>query len=329
MASLERKPSITAEELTPIVLNQLQSTNKRKEDARRNKRGTHPEPAGHSVNNNGKSQGQTNNNKHQDHIKGDPVSNIVRTSGISVDSGSESCGEESQKRTAAAFMSGIQSALQDRPDNGHAGNVKIIPNSELSDDLVTEVDTVLSKLMNSVSKGDPSLIPLITTLQSTLKANKEASKREAKNDNRAVENQLRLSNSKSSSFTSEPSPGTPNSAKEWMKDPFGSLPRRPPAQNEELDFAPVHSKTFLPQSSMAKNLSTTSDLPESSQGTTTENSPSVTSQIPWKIQATKKESVRHPKNNNIRQTFTQAKTSMQNSAENGKQIPLFLNLAHL
>ena len=40
----------------------------------------------------------------------------------------------------------------------------------LSAELVGEVESVLGKLMSSLQHGDPSLIPLITNLQMSLKA---------------------------------------------------------------------------------------------------------------------------------------------------------------
>ena len=56
-------------------------------------------------------------------------------------------------------MSGIQSAIKAEPSQ-----------AELSAELVGEVDSVLSKLMQSINKSDPSLMPLIATLQASLKA---------------------------------------------------------------------------------------------------------------------------------------------------------------
>ena len=58
-------------------------------------------------------------------------------------------------------MSGIQSAIQSEVDPGEAAG--------LSAELVGEVDSVLSKLMQSINKNDPSLMPLIVTLQASLK----------------------------------------------------------------------------------------------------------------------------------------------------------------
>lgn len=78
MSEQQRKGSFTAEELTPIVLSQLQNANKIKGVVRRSS--------------------QVSRHGHGD-------------------SESESCGEESRKKTAEAFMSGIKSALNDQNDN--------------------------------------------------------------------------------------------------------------------------------------------------------------------------------------------------------------------
>ena len=87
-------------------------------------------------------------------------SNTQQQSAV-LNSGSESeCGEEARVRTAEAFMSGIQSAIQSEVPEAPDG---------LSAELVGEVDSVLSKLMQSINKNDPSLMPLIVTLQASLK----------------------------------------------------------------------------------------------------------------------------------------------------------------
>ena len=71
-------------------------------------------------------------------------------------------------------MSGIQSAIKDQNSETGGGHA-----SGLSAELVGEVDSVLGKLMSSLQQGDPSLIPLITSLQMSLKAtvNNDGSKR--------------------------------------------------------------------------------------------------------------------------------------------------------
>ena len=145
----EKRPSISAEELTPIVLSQLQTTSKLKEENRKLRRGSRSSnsstPAsavgGERPNSGGSRLGQPPNH---------------------LDSGSESCGEEARIRTAEAFMSGIQSSIQSDVGQSQAAG--------LSAELVGEVNSVLGKLMNSINQNDPSLMPLIVTLQASLKA---------------------------------------------------------------------------------------------------------------------------------------------------------------
>lgn len=147
----EKRPSITAEELTPIVLSQLQTTSKMKEENRKLRRGSRSSNSSTPASTIGAaSERQSSGSRQQQPL-------------IHMDSGSESCGEEARIRTAEAFMSGIQSAIQSDGQSlsGAAG---------LSEELVGEVDSVLSKLMQSINKNDPSLMPLIVTLQTSLKA---------------------------------------------------------------------------------------------------------------------------------------------------------------
>ena len=165
----EKRPSITAEELTPIVLNQLQTTSKLKEENRRLRRGSRsnsnsstPASSDHPMLQRQGSSGR------QSTIAGSGggVGSSIGTNHVN-DSGSESCGEEARIRTAEAFMSGIQSAIQ---HNEAGGSMICGTEAGLSEELVGEVDSVLSKLMQSINRNDPSLVPLIVTLQSSLKA---------------------------------------------------------------------------------------------------------------------------------------------------------------
>merc|ERR1711935_1045045 len=151
----EKRPSITAEELTPIVLSQLQTTSKMKEESRKLRRG--------SRSSNSRTPASLGGTAQFDRQNSDSRSGQL-TQQSALNSGSESeCGEESRVRTAEAFMSGIQSAIQSEVDTG-AGEA-----AGLSAELVGEVDSVLSKLMQSINKNDPSLMPLIVTLQASLK----------------------------------------------------------------------------------------------------------------------------------------------------------------
>ena len=150
----EKRPSITAEELTPIVFNQLQSTSKWKEETRKLRRGSRS------------SNSSTPASVHAHQETGSNIQEKGHHHRLAFDSGSESCGEEARIRTAEAFMSGIQSAIS--LDGGHCATPQ--GHGGLSAELVGEVDSVLSKLMQSVNRNDPSLIPLIVNLQASLKA---------------------------------------------------------------------------------------------------------------------------------------------------------------
>ena len=150
----EKRPSITAEELTPIVLSQLQTTSKMKEESRKLRRGSRSSNSSTPASLGGPQFDRQNSGSRSGQL----------TQQSALNSGSESeCGEESRVRTAEAFMSGIQSAIQLEVDTG-AGEA-----AGLSAELVGEVDSVLSKLMQSINKNDPSLMPLIVTLQASLK----------------------------------------------------------------------------------------------------------------------------------------------------------------
>jgi len=198
--------SLTAEELTPIVLNQLQSTNRIKEGNRKLRRGSNRSsqsstPAGGDPKS-GRSSGGTaasNGLGSAETAVAPPPSTIgavpnqppPSNNKVFESESESSCGEESRRRTAEAFMSGIQSAIQEKTAEGGGGNCQqeaaSVANAAagssgggggaggstsggLSAELVGEVESVLAKLMSSLQKGDPSLIPLITNLQMSLKA---------------------------------------------------------------------------------------------------------------------------------------------------------------
>ncbi len=315
VSEFRRKSSFSAEELTPIVLNQLQTANKLKESRRQRR------------------QFQENSN------------NSAANNGHTADSGSESCGEEHKQRAAEAFMSGIQSALssqQQQQQRQHQQNDK--HQEGLSRELVSEVDLVLSKLMqHSVQqRGDPKLVPLIASLQASLRATAANHDDIDNNDDEAVKdkdksgdtpekkNRLTLAHqSKSSSLTSDPAsprtPSTPGSAgtggKDWTRDPFGSLPRRPQAIASGQDFGPRHAKTFNPRQAAARgsnkqedpvplsefsrlgaDLDVDEDLPQQSG-----------SKIPWKIRASRKRA-KHHTTGMTKDEFAKIKQSLQESA---------------
>ncbi len=156
-----KRPSITAEELTPIVLNQLQTASKLKEERRNLRRGSRSSNSSTPA----ESLRQTLNPSRQSSNGGgtQSITNVI-------DSGSESCGEEARIKTAEAFMSGIQSAIHSSAGNSVDGHGSSQGAVGLSAELVGEVDSVLSRLMQSVQRNDPNLIPLIVNLQASLKA---------------------------------------------------------------------------------------------------------------------------------------------------------------
>ena len=315
-----RKASISHEELTPIVLSQLQTASKQKEESRKHKRGS----------NHGNNQRQQQQQQQQ-------------SQAVVVDSGSESCGEETRMRTAEAFMSGIQSALQDVSSSdaptamtsnihpaGAAAGAAALEQAGLSRELVSEVDVVLSKLKSSVNQGDPNLIPLITTLQASLKAtvggrennNNNNNNNKNKPDIRNIPNQLKLSQSKSNSLNSPTTtPSTPGSShKEWMRDPFGSLPKRPQAEGDgKQDFEPVLAKTFEPAVKASKEDEESEDVDKKNEAASMEIADQPeddgASKIPWKVRAARKRQMKHHTTGMTKDEFAQIKKSLQESAK--------------
>lgn len=142
---MEKRPSLSEKELTPIVVNQLQTTKRQKDDARKLRRGSHPKAEG-------------NNSAVEAAVT------VEAYPGFVSDSGAESCGEDRMK-TAEEFITGISSAL----DEVEVGE---------ESDLIDEVESVLGKLLSTLQKEDSSssgltghnTIALITSLQATLKA---------------------------------------------------------------------------------------------------------------------------------------------------------------
>jgi hypothetical protein len=145
----EKRPSITEKELTPIVLNQLQNTKKHKDELRKARRGSHPKP-----------ELQTPGKPGKQPFVPNPLilflhSEISAATDLISDSGAESCSEEARIKTAEAFMTGIHSALSATlPDLNvrvSEGQGKEVEGA--SEDIVTEVENVLGKLMASLQRG--------------------------------------------------------------------------------------------------------------------------------------------------------------------------------
>merc|ERR1711973_424261 len=158
----EKRPSITEAELTPIVVTQLHNTKKHKDELRKARRGSQPKQTDVSAIGQGNGKSKQTNEKN--------VPDVVS------DSGAESCSEETKRKTAEAFMTGIMSSIPrvgtDNDNTNQDGE---------SEDIVSEVENVLTKLMASLQRGDTTvpglgvssnnIIPLITNLQASLKAN--------------------------------------------------------------------------------------------------------------------------------------------------------------
>eukprot|EP00095_Tigriopus_kingsejongensis_P006186 maker-scaffold191_size271209-snap-gene-1.35 protein:Tk06186 transcript:maker-scaffold191_size271209-snap-gene-1.35-mRNA-1 annotation:"s6 family -specific metalloendopeptidase adhesin" len=289
--ALERKPSLTADELTPIVMNQLQTTSKLKEESRRQR----------MINNHQRFKQQ------QQVIRGEDTLRIP-----SLDSGSESCGEDSRQKTAKAFMSGIQSAISASNTDASTAQPSLDGADKaggLSEELVSEVELVLSKLMSSVNNRDPNLVPLIANLQSSLKA----SSRNANSPNTLAQKALTIQSPSVSAPQwngGEPqsprTPSTPGSAsKDWIKDPFGSLPKRAQPSHDGT-FEPVHSKTFEPGPQCPTPVEE-SNVVESSEEV------HGASKIPWKIRAARKRQMKHHTTGMTKDEFAQIQQSLRES----------------
>ena len=276
----QRRPSFTTEELTPIVLNQLQTTTKKKEESRRQRRENARTPnvgGGCGV---GAAKSSAN-----------ALEVPSAATALTGDSGSESCGEESRMKAAEAFMSGIQSALEQ-------------PNQQtqpvgISTELASEVECVLSKLMCSVDDAnDPSLVPLITSLQASLKT--------------AIVRPGGQLHKQHSAPKSPSSAGTTTSSSSngsnWRSDPFGSLPKRPQQSQAEAaasrtEFGPRVARTFNP----AQRTSTSTDADDG-------GDPHVASKIPWKIRAARKRQMKHHTTGMTKEEFAQIRESLKESA---------------
>ena len=201
-----------------------------------------------------------------------------------------SCGEESRLRTAEAFMSGIQSAIQEKENS----STRVTPKdsvanasaaaaaaSGLSKELVGEVDSVLSKLMSQLQQGDPSLIPLITNLQTSLKT--------AANNPSALDSSNR----------------NKNYQPDKNRQPCGQLPNSSniPAKKQ----SPVVSELFGNESTYLSNIGNDSGGGGGEQ-------PVGGSKIPWKIRAARKRALKHHTTGMTKDEFAQIKQSLTQAA---------------
>lgn len=199
-----------------------------------------------------------------------------------------SCGEESRLRTAEAFMSGIQSAIQEKENNSTrvtpkdlVANASSATGSGLSKELVGEVDSVLSKLMSQLQQGDPSLIPLITNLQTSLKT--------AANNPSALDSSNRVKNNQP----------------DRNRQPCGQLTNSSniPAKKQ----SPVVSELFGNESTYLSNIGTDSGGGGGEQAV-------GGSKIPWKIRAARKRALKHHTTGMTKDEFAQIKQSLTQAA---------------
>ena len=211
----------------------------------------------------------------------------IQHSNCNLESESESsCGEESRLRTAEAFMSGIQSAIQEKEHivNSKQGTPKQgTPNSTeasgLSKELVGEVDSVLSKLMSQLKQGDPSLIPLITNLQTSLKT--------AANNPIAIEgnNKNKISQQDKNKQIQEQIQNCNN--------------------NQNKKQSPVVSELFGNESTYLSNVGN-----DAGGGGREIGQPLGGSKIPWKIRAARKRALKHHTTGMTKDEFAQIKHSL-------------------
>ena len=227
-------------------------------------------------------------------------SSIRPNSNCHIESESESsCGEESRLRTAEAFMSGIQSAIQEKENSSTrvtpkdlVANTSSAAGTGLSKELVGEVDSVLSKLMSQLQQGDPSLIPLITNLQTSLKT--------AANNPSALDSSNR----------------NKNNQPDRNRQPCGQLPNSNniPAKKQ----SPVVSELFGNESTYLSNIGTDS-------GGGGGDQPVGGSKIPWKIRAARKRALKHHTTGMTKDEFAQIKQSLIQSAPTRKILFLVYN----
>ena len=230
---------------------------------------------------------------------------MPRQSNCHFESESESsCGEESRLRTAEAFMSGIQSAIQEKENSANATR---IPSKDsevaiatdtgagLSKELVGEVDSVLSKLMSQLNQGDPSLIPLITNLQMSLKtAANSPSVMDSSNKKRVIHAD------KCTQPTSQ------------IKSCNG---------NPDKNQSPVVSELFGNECTFLSNMGTDTSWGAGEQ-------PVGGSKIPWKIRAARKRALKHHTTGMTKDEFAQIKQSLTNAATSCKFLQCHIMALH-
>ncbi len=163
-------------------------------------------------------------------------------------------------------------------------------------ELASEVESVLSKLMSSVDNAnDPSLVPLITGLQASLKT---AMKAETASPASISKPKLQMPQASSSSSTLPRSPNTPSSSgsqKETPasgRNPFGTLAK---------------SRQIFEQRGVGGDDESATDESH------------VASKIPWKIRAARKRQMKHHTTGMTKEEFAQIQQSLKESAVKCKE----------
>ena len=227
-----------------------------------------------------------------------------------------SCGEESRRRTAEAFMSGIQSAIQEKENivnstcgtpnvqggiHGAVGISNEAGSAGLSKELVGEVDSVLSKLMSQLKQGDPSLIPLITNLQTSLKT---AAVQMNANDQGMQQHNITPMNNPNRAGTNN------KNDNRYDKNNKRIFEEDQNQQQTNKKQSPVVSELFGNECTYLSNMSGDG----SGGGAAEMAQPLGGSKIPWKIRAARKRALKHHTTGMTKDEFAQIKQSLSQAA---------------
>ena len=187
-------------------------------------------------------------------------------------------------------MSGIQSAIQEKENTVNSSRVTpkdgATPGSTetgagLSKELVGEVDSVLSKLMSQLKQGDPSLIPLITNLQMSLKT-------AANNTDTIIS-------------------GNKNKVNPVDKNKQVSEQIQACNNDQPKKQSPLVSELFGNESAYLSNMGSDASGGGGEQ-------PLGGSKIPWKIRAARKRALKHHTTGMTKDEFAQIKQSLTHAA---------------
>ena len=173
--------------------------------------------------------------------------------------------------------------------------------------------------MPGLALSGQNIIPLITNLQATLKANvttpsnqtlEVQAPAQANNLSLLIPQPTPTQNRNDSNSTTPLTPRTPTSStKEWKTDPLGSLPKPPPPENVQQVFdQPLQAKTFDPSKYKAKINSGLDDQPRPPPEL--EDS-SHESKIAWKIRTNGKRQQKHLTLGLTREEFANIQESLK------------------